>query len=153
MNNQTDIKFRLLKKISEIIDHRIEISKAAVNSAKESKNNETKSSAGDKYETGRAMMQQEQEKNEIQLSKNLNLKNLLLQIDLEQDYKTIKFGSLVITNQGKYFIAVGLGKIKIENETYFVISLDSPIGKLLTGKLPGEKVTFRTNQIEIKEIL
>ena len=89
----------------------------------------------------------------MQLSKVLHLKSVLSQIDLEKKHESIAFGSLVITNQGKYFIAIGVGKVKLEDEIYFVISPDSPVGKLLIGKQSGEQVAFRNQRIEITEIL
>lgn len=153
MKEKSDIKIQLLEKINERIDLQIQTAQVAIDSAKESKNNETKSSAGDKFETGRAMMQLEQEKNELQLGKAMQLKNLLKQIDLSKIFEEISFGSLVITNRGKYFIAVGIGKIDLNNETYFAISLDSPIGKLLSGKSVGEEAEFRGNSFFVKEIL
>jgi len=45
------------------IEKRIHTAKSAMESAEESARNETKSSAGDKFETGRAMMHLEKEKN------------------------------------------------------------------------------------------
>jgi len=147
-----NIKNKLLEKLHAQLDTQIETAQAAINSAKESKNNETKSSAGDKFETGRAMMQIEQEKNELQLSKTFQLKNLLQQIDIEKETETVGFGSLVTTNRGKYFIAIGIGKIKIENEIYFVISLDSPVGKLLLGKRVGEEIEFRGQRFLVEGI-
>ena len=146
-------KNKLLQKLHAHLDTQIETAQAAINSAKESKNNETKSTAGDKFETGRAMMQLEQEKNEMQLSKVLHSKNVLSQIDLEKQFDSVGFGSLVLTNQGKYFIAIGIGKVKLENETYFVISPDSPVGKLLLGKQKGEQFTFRSNDFLVLEVL
>lgn len=148
-----DIKIKLIKKLHERLDAQIDTSQSAINSAKESKNNETKSSAGDKFETGRAMMQIEQEKNELQLSKTFQLKNLLQQVDIEKEFETVGFGSLVLTNRGKYFIAIGVGKIDVEGEVYFVISMDSPVGKLLLGKKVGEKCQFRENQFLIEDIV
>ena len=153
MKNRTDIKVQLFQKINELVDARIETSKAAVTAAKESKNNETKSTAGDKYETGRAMMQLEQEKNEMQLRQALHLKASLKQMDFEKISNEVGFGNLVITTQGKYFISIGIGKVKIEDETYFVVSLDSPVGKLLAGKKIGDKITIRDRQIEVKTII
>jgi len=147
-----NIKKILLEKLHAQLDTQIETAQAAINSAKESKNNETKSSAGDKFETGRAMMQIEQEKNELQLSKTFQLKNLLQQIDIEKESETVVFGSLVTTNRGKYFIAIGIGKIEIENEIYFVISLDSPVGKLLLGKSVGEEIEFRGQRFLVERV-
>ena len=147
-----DIKIKLIQKLNEQLDSQIETAQSAINSAKESKNNETKSSAGDKFETGRAMMQIEQEKNEMQLGKTLMLKSLLKQVDLKKQHETVGFGSLVFTNRGKYFIAIGIGKIEVEGEICFAISVDSPVGKLLLGKQVGEQVEFR-GAIEILEIV
>ncbi len=147
-----DIKIKLIQKLNEQLDTQIETAQSAINSAKESKNNETKSSAGDKFETGRAMMQIEQEKNEMQLGKTLMLKSLLKQVDLKKKYDSVGFGSLVFTNRGKYFIAIGIGKIEVDNEICFAISVDSPVGKLLLGKRLGEEVEFR-GAIEILGIV
>ena len=147
------VKQQLLQELHAHLDTQIETAQAAINSAKESKNNETKSTAGDKYETGRAMLQIEQEKNEMQLSKVHHSKSVLSQIDLEKQYDSADFGSLILTNQGKYFIAIGIGKVKLEDETYFVISPDSPVGKLLLGKQAGEQVEFRNKKILIKNII
>jgi hypothetical protein len=47
---------------------RIETAKQAIDDAQQSANEETKSSAGDKYETGREMMQQETDRNQAQLN-------------------------------------------------------------------------------------
>ncbi len=147
-----DIKIKLIQQLNEQLDTQIETAQSAINSAKESKNNETKSSAGDKFETGRAMMQIEQEKNEMQLGKTLQLKSLLKQVDLKKQHETVGFGSLVITNRGKYFIAIGIGKVEVDGEICFAISVDSPVGKLLLGKRVGEEIEFR-GTIEIKKIV
>ena len=49
-----------------ILNQKIEELNSALATATESANNETKSSAGDKHETARAMMQLEQEKLSLQ---------------------------------------------------------------------------------------
>ncbi len=80
MNKEKEIKQLVYNKILKILDDKIEILKEEIESTKESRNNDTKSSAGDKYETGRAMMQIELDKNEAQLNKTVkpttsNMKN------------------------------------------------------------------------------
>jgi hypothetical protein len=80
--NATDIKKQILYKIIEIIDNRIESTKIALAAAKESRDNETKCSVGDKYETSRTMMQLEVEKNRVLLNQTLNIKNKLTQINI-----------------------------------------------------------------------
>lgn len=152
MNKTTEIKESIFNQLVKIIDERIEIVKRAIASAKESRDNETKSSVGDKYETGHAMMQMELEKNQVQLHKALNLKHELSQINLNKNYNKVEFGSLVITSQGSYFICIGIGKIEINNEYYFCISLASPLGKLLYGKKQGTAFTFQGKEFSILHI-
>ena len=62
------------------VHERIAATQEAIYTAQLSANEETKSSAGDKYETGRAMAQLEIEKNTAQLAEALKLKQMLKQI-------------------------------------------------------------------------
>lgn len=153
MLNLKEIKELIISRLHEIVDLKIETASSAVESAKESRNSDTKSSAGDKHETGRAMMQIELEKNEIQLNKALALKQELNQIIIRNKFKKVEYGSLVITDQGNYFISIGIGKLEISKEVYYAISLASPIGKLLQNKTTGDKVQFQEKEINIKEII
>ncbi len=147
------IKEQIFEKIILLLNQRIEFARQAINSAKESRDNETKSSVGDKYETSRTLMQMEVEKNRVQLTKTEMLKSELLKINLRQKLKSVEFGSLVITTQNNYFILSAIGKIDIENQSYFCISLASPIGKLLHTKKVGDSFSFQGNDIEITEII
>jgi hypothetical protein len=151
--SKSETKEQILKKIIETIDKQIEASKQAVSAAKESRDNESKCSAGDKYEIGRTMVQLELEKSRVLLNKSLKLKNELTQLDLKRKHEKVNSGSLVITNQGNYFISIGVGKIEIENRLYYAISLASPIGEKLYGKSKGETLSFQGKEIEILEIL
>lgn len=132
-----------------LIEERIEIAQSNIKNTTESRDGESKSSAGDKYETGRSMMQIEQQQNEQQLSKAIQLKLQLQQINLEKVYQTAAFGSLVYTNFGNYFIAIGLGEIKIKNEMVFVVSASSPIGLQLLNKKKDETFQFFNKEFQI----
>lgn len=123
-----------------------------MNEAQKAANNETKSSVGDKYETTRAMMQLEKEKNAQQLSKSLDLKKQLEQIDYSISSTSIGAGSIVYTNYGNFFIAVGLGKLEVENETWLAISLAAPIGQKFKGMKKGDTLSFNQRQYEILDI-
>jgi transcription elongation GreA/GreB family factor len=146
------IKELLLQKIISLLDQRIELVRIAIESAKESRDNETKSSVGDKYETGRTLMQMEVEKNRIQLKKTENLKHELLQIETGKKSSVVEFGSIVKTTQNNYFISSALGKIEINNEIYYCISLASPIGKLLNTKQVGDQFPFQEKVNRINEV-
>lgn len=146
------IKEQLVHKLNEILDNRINESKNALEAARESRDSETKSSMGDKYETGREMVQMEMGKYEDQMVKAINLKKALAQVNTRKQHSKVDFGSLVATSNGNYFISVGLGLVEFDGEKYFSISLASPIGNLLEGEVVGAKPKFQGREIEILEI-
>ena len=121
-------------------------------SVEEARNNETKSSVGDKYETGRAMMQLEHQKLTSQLQR---LKAQIGELKvINPDFVCTKIGqgSLVQTDRGIYFICTALGKVSLQDHIYFCISLQSPIGKLLQHKVVGDTVKFNDKAIKIQSI-
>lgn len=124
----------------------------AIDSIDESKRNETKSSAGDKYETGRAMMQMEADKITAQLELAKQTQSQLQQINIDQSPDRIQKGSLVVTDQRTYFLAVSLGRVVVSGQSCFCLSPDAPIGQLLLGKTAGEEIVFNGRKEEIVEI-
>ena len=71
---------------------------------------------GDKYETGRAMMQIEEDNNRTQLLQALQVKNQLQKINLQKEFAKVGLGSLVTTNHAVYFLSIGIGQVTIENK-------------------------------------
>lgn len=136
----------------EKLDLKISTAKSAIASAIDSRDNETKSSVGDKFETGRAMMQLEQQKNEVQLAKAVSLKQTLQQIKIELKKEKGELGALVQTSNGTFLLSIGLGKIMVENQTLYAISMASPMGKVLFGKKTGDELMFQGKTIKILEV-
>ena len=132
-----NFKIQVHQQCTTVVLQRINELKAILHEAQEAANNETKSSAGDKHETGRAMAQLETEKLTGQLTEALKLEQALTKIDPNIQHQQIGLGSLVTTNNGIFYLSVGLGKIELEGQTVFVISAVSPIGKLLLNKKEG----------------
>ena len=153
MTNLKNLKSDLIKQLSDILNQKIEILQIAIESGKESRNTDTKSSAGDKFETGRAMMQMEIEKNEVQLNKTKYILSELSGINVTQISDKIEFGSLVFTDNGNYLISFALGKVHFNNSDFYAISLASPLGSALEHKRIGEAVKFQEKQFTIKNIL
>ena len=151
--SDTHLKSLILKRLIEAIDEKAAIVKSEIQLAIETRDNETKSNVGDKYETTREMMQLEIEKNMLQLNKYDLQKNELLKIDSQKTHKKVELGSLVFTPENTYFISIGLGKIEIDNEAVFCISLISPIGKIIQNKKAGEKFNFQGKEIFITKII
>jgi transcription elongation GreA/GreB family factor len=111
----------------------------------ESLRQETKSTAGDKYETSRAMLHMEQGNIASQLAVLLQQKAILESITTKSNFptETVQLGSLVKTNKGYIFIAAALGKATIDAQTIFAVSPESPLGKLLIGKPVQEQITIQ----------
>lgn len=147
-----ELKRAILNHCNTLINNRIDTIQAVLNRVAESRDNESKSSVGDKYETGRAMMQLEEEKNKLQLSEALKARQVLERIDSNHKNDKVSIGSLVGTSQGMYFIAIGIGKIKVSGEVVYAISLDAPMGQALKNKVVGDVVTLGDRQIKIDAI-
>lgn len=118
----------------------------------QARNNETKSSAGDKYETSREMMQREADQIEARKLHTRDLLQRIHQFDPVTASITVQPGCLIHTNRGWYFLAVPLGKIKVGTETCFALSTDAPLGAQLLGKKTGDRFLFRDSEIEIQGI-
>ncbi|MEL6843570.1 MAG: 3-oxoacyl-ACP synthase, partial [Bacteroidota bacterium] len=113
---------------------------------------DTKSSAGDKYETGREMLKQEINKYNQQLAQARQMRQLFAQIDPKKELDEIGLGSLVQTNEGWYYFAASLGKIEGLQPPCFALSLVSPIGKALLDQKAGAQVSFMQRRITILTI-
>lgn len=140
--------------IKEILNESIRQAKQAIANAQASANEATKSSAGDKYETSRAMGQLDIEMYTRQLhdaeSKLATVENIEANLRHQNE---ANLGSLVSTSLGTFFIAVGIGKIEIEKQPIMVMSPQSPIGEAIFQKKRGDSVTFRGKEIKIIHVL
>lgn len=152
MMNSEEVKSILLTRCKSYVQERLQRIQNAIASIQQSLTSETKSSAGDKHETGRAMLQLEREKAGKQLAEVQNLQEVLAKINLHSSSDRVRLGSLVITSNANYFISISVGEIKIGNKSYFAIAANSPIGKLLLGKTIGEQVDFNNKSIKIINI-
>lgn len=146
------IKEELYKQCLLYVEDCINTAQQAINAARESANDDTKSSAGDKYETGREMMQQEIDRNRKQLEEAKRLKMVLEQIDPVKTSDTIQNGSLVITNYGKFYISISRGQILLDGTNYFAISAVSPIGLKLMKQRIGAEFDFNGKKFRIEDI-
>ncbi|WP_300689638.1 hypothetical protein [Chryseobacterium sp.] len=107
-------------------------------------NNDTKSSMGDKYETGREMLQQQINNLQRQLNETLNQQAVLQKITAEPSEK-VQNGALVKTNKGMFFVSASMGEFILENQKIMTVSAESPLVKAMFGKKIAE--TFTVNNI------
>jgi transcription elongation GreA/GreB family factor len=149
MNN---LKQQLYDFCQDYVAQKIATIQSAIHDAQVDVREETKSSAGDKYETGRAMMHLEMEKLSGQLNEFLKIKSALDHIDIHQESLRVQPGSLVQTSIGNYFISISAGISKQEGKDFFCISPASPIGVALLGKTPGDTFAFRQQEGKIRQV-
>jgi len=145
-------KIEVHNKCTALIDDRIERLNSLIESAQKASSEDTKSSAGDKYETSREMMQAEKDKASQQIFEALKLKKVLHQINENEVKNTVELGSLIKTTLGVFYISVALGEFLIDDNKYFAISPVSPIGKALLGIKANDSITFNGNVIKVFEI-
>ena len=126
---------------------------------------ETKSSVGDKYETGRAMLHLEREKYASQLNTQKRLLENFNQINFHKEFPKVALGSLLLIKQTTekdspgqcYFFCGGLGEIEFEFEgkplKLLCLSNSSPLGKSFSNQVVGKIVEFRNKSFKILQIL
>lgn len=114
-------------------------------------NNDTKSSMGDKYETGREMLQQEINNLQVQLNEILKQQNFLKTISIKPTEKAEK-GSIIKTEKGLFFISVSLGEVIFDGEKIICISPESPLAKAMNGKRKNELFTINNINQKIENI-
>jgi hypothetical protein len=104
---------------------------------------ETKSSVGDKYETGRAMAQLELEKYGAQLHEFQRMMEVLSTLNPTFKSITPSLGSLIVTDLGNFYLSVSVGSLTIDNQLCYGISPQSPIGKTLMSLKLGDEFQMR----------
>lgn len=147
------MKQQLLEKVKELIESRMQTSFEAMEAAKNSANEEGKSSAGDKYETARAMGQLDREMNGRMYEQARQERLSLDKIDSETIFTKVAFGALAETTMGYFFVSIGAGIVELNGTKFMVISQEAPIGQIILGKTVGETFEFRGQKYKIISIV
>jgi transcription elongation GreA/GreB family factor len=146
------VKEQVLEKIKAQIEERMNTSWEAMQAAQASANEESKSSAGDKYETARAMGQLDRDMHARQYEQARQERVIIERIDANLILKQGSLGALITTSMGIFFLAVSVGQIKIDNQIVMVVSPQSPIGSILMGKKVGDTFEFRGKNCVIEQL-
>jgi hypothetical protein len=147
------LKTRLKEIGLRLIGERITIAKMAIGDAQQAANNEEKSSAGDKYETGRAMSHLEKDMHARQLAEHLKELAMLREINTDIIYSASVAGAFIKCAHESFFIAAGLGKQIVDGQTIFFLSPYAPLAKLLLHKKAGDHFLFNGKGVEIREVI
>ncbi|RZK21399.1 MAG: 3-oxoacyl-ACP synthase [Hymenobacter sp.] len=129
---------------------RFDQARAEMIAAQESSNTDTKSSAGDKYETGRAMAQQERDRHARQLHEAQQQLAAMQKINAQLPCATVRLGALARTSLGLFYISIGAGKlITAGGQEFMAVSTNAPIALALSGRGIGEEITFNGRQVQV----
>lgn len=148
----TSTKEILFQHCLKFVRARIEVAQRAMDNAQAAANEEGKSSAGDKYETGRAMMQIERDKAAQQLHEANQVKSFLGSVKLVTQTAIVGLGNVVFCGKTNFYLAISAGKITVEEQEFIAISPQTPIGQNLWGKREGDSVEFNKITYTIQRI-
>lgn len=135
-------KQHIISTCQRFLEEKIQSLNTIIKEVSESSNAESKSSAGDKHETSKAMMQLEIEKLGTQLKEAESQLAEFEKINFHKTFQTIEQGSLVETNKGIFLIAGSIGKITVDDKIVFVISNKSPLAIAFAGKQQKDVLNF-----------
>lgn len=151
MSDFPSLKKSLILHVRSLLEQRIEEAHNTLVAVREAMQSDTKSSAGDKFETGRAMMQQEMDKISMQQEANQRMLQEFNSINFEAAQVVAK-GSLVVTDTAVFFLTIGFGKVTCNGMEVFVISPASPFGSQLLGMKCRQELTFAGKKSTLKGI-
>ena len=146
------LKLKVHQKCLHLALTKIDSLKSELVALQEASNQDTKSSAGDKYETGRSMIMLEKEKLGIQLMEAYKLKKALDLIDLGKPINKVSLGALVKESNNFYYFSANFGALNIADVKVFALSTLSPIGQAMLGKTVGDTYNFRGQKFLIEKI-
>ncbi|MDO6433323.1 hypothetical protein Q4E93_22115 [Flavitalea sp. BT771] len=184
MDNTQKLAFKSqLKQFGlDLIAQRIAAARQAADQAQEAANQEEKSSAGDKYETGRAMGQLQKEMHARQQAEHEREHAALLRVRADalcthpvpgafiqcQDMSSERTGGSLSEGQllevsGKrvdffgypfpgIFICAGLGKHSVAGQTILFLSPAAPLAKSLLDKKTGDEFSFNGRTLRIEDL-
>lgn len=136
----------------KLLESKIKELTAQIHAVQQSANSETKSTAGDKHETAKAMAQLEVEmlsKQITELSKSIAA---LQRLPGNPTKSTAQAGSIVRTDIGSFYLSVSIGNIEIDGHKVMVISTQAPISKALIGKQAGDHFDWAGKIVKISGV-
>ena len=132
---------------------RLAAARAGMAAAQESSNSETKSSAGDKYETGRAMAQQERDRHAAQLHEAQQLLAALQKLNPELPSDAVRTGALAHTSLGLFYVSISAGRLTTAGgQEFLAVSAAAPLVQALAGRRAGEAATFNGQKVSVEAV-
>ncbi|HEV7230532.1 MAG TPA: transcription elongation factor [Bacteroidia bacterium] len=135
-----------------ILQKRVDTSALAMQQAQESANSDDKSSAGDKYETGRAMGQRDHAMHAAQMQQARQELALIKSIPFDQLHTQAGMGSVVVCRDYIFFISLGLGFIENKGRKVALLSAQAPLAAALKMKKKGDSFLLNGRTVEMLDV-
>lgn len=148
-----ELKGKVMSRCVEIAERRAEELQSELVLIQESANSETKSSMGDKYETGREMLMQERSKVEQQLQLTFDQLRIFKSIDTSKAFDKVELGALVGVQNAVFFVGAAMGAIEVDGMQVFVVSAMAPVVQAMLGKSEGDTYIFNGKKSSILKLL
>jgi hypothetical protein len=147
-----EIKGALLAECQEKVNGRYQKIKQTIADLNEALEEESNSGGDDGFDNSRSMIQIDLENTTKQLGEVNVLRDVLHKIDIKSTTQYARLGSLVKANNGYYFLSLSIGNVKIGNNNYVCVALNSPIGTELKGKVKGDTFVFNQQEISVLDV-
>ncbi len=152
MNDLAELKPAVHAHCLGLVRERIALVEAGIADARTSAQSDTKSSAGDKHETSRAMAQLEIDKQQVSLGNLLAMQDVLMRLDPTRTHARMGEGALVRTDSGLFYVAVGLGRMEVNGQDVQVISPQAPLVALLKSLDIGGSAVFNGRSYALLQV-
>lgn len=150
MSLNIKVKEKLLAKCIEIKEESKASTLAAMNDAQQSANEY--GAPRDRYDSFRAQMMRRRDMLAQQLSVVEEELRFLMQINPQISCSTVESGALVKLNTQTLYVLVGIGKLVIDDEIFYVVSPVVPLVTAMKDLKKGDSFTFRGTNMKILEI-
>lgn len=134
------------------VELKIRSAQEAMDEATESVHSETKSTAGDKHETARAMAQLEVENAGKILRETQQLASVIPLLAPEKHRESCVLGAVAETTQGILYLSAALGRISAGEKEIICVGMNSPVGQALIGKKAGEAYLVANREHKVLHI-
>jgi hypothetical protein len=143
----------ILKHLLDHVNKDLAEAQARMASLKESLGAESKSSAGDKHETGRAMIHLEQERVQDTVGRLEHMRGILVQRAVQDKaIQRVSPGALVETTGPWVLVGVPLGKVQLPDALVLCVGAEAPLAQQWHGAQPGDQVALGPQQLTILAI-
>lgn len=147
-----ELKTKILKQLLVLQADRIEELLRYQSDLSDALQSESKSTAGDKHDTSRAMIHLEQEKLQHQFQELQLQLQRLREINELNPSTHANFGALVETTSDLFLLGASLGKQVVDGRVIYCIGMEAPIAQAMLNKAIADQLLFNGKLTEILAI-